>query len=279
MARQAGTDRLGEDVVTQDLPDAATRAVPDNDEAVPSASCASPGPRTVTCEQCGLFGFLRLLEQMQGVRPDILETVLLRQQPIPRGERLFRQGQPFQSVFAVKSGCFKSYIQPVGADEQVVGFHLPGELLGLESHLSDSYGCSVQALENSTVCHLSLRDLEVPEALFSAFQEQVIQALTSQVAQERRQSMLAGRRSSEERLAAFLINLSERYAERGFEGHAFRLAMLRPDIASYLGLAMETVSRTLGQFRDQGLLEISGKHLRILDYPCMRSIAQHCAIT
>ena len=108
------------------------------------------------------------------------------------------------------------------------------------------------------------------------FQQLLIKILARQVIQERRQFLLPSRLTAEERLAAFLINLYERYSERGFEESAFQLPMLRPDIASYLGLAVETVSRTLARFREQRLIEIKGKHIRLLDIPCIRSIAQHC---
>ncbi len=234
--------------------------------------------QSVACENCMLYGFKQLLGESEEIPGPVLDSILVRQQPIVKGETLFRIGQPFHAIFAVKSGCFKSYLIPTGGDEQVLGFHLPGELLGLDAFLSPRYGCSVRALVPSTVCQLSLINLDMSDAQFSKFQEQVIRVLTSQIAQERRQSLLAGRQTAEERLAAFLVNLSDRYTERGLAGETFQLAMLRPDIASYLGLSMETVSRTLTRFKEQKLLKINGKNIQLLDMPCLRSIAQHCPV-
>ena len=233
----------------------------------------------VSCEHCELHGFLNLLETMKTVQPGIIERTLLRQQAIPKGEQLFCPGQPFHSIYAVKSGAFKSFLRPLGGDEQVLSFHLPGELIGLESLLSSGYSCTTQALEPSSVCRLSMNDLDIPQQYSTAFQQLVIQILTRQVCQERRQSLLASRLTADERVAAFLVNISERFSTRGFTEDTFRLSMLRPDIASYLGLAVETVSRTLTRFKEKKLIENRGKAIRLLDIPCMRSIAQHCEMS
>ncbi|MBF0370787.1 MAG: helix-turn-helix domain-containing protein [Magnetococcales bacterium] len=231
--------------------------------------------RTVTCEKCELHGFLHILGGMVHGEESLLEKLLIRQQPVPKGETLFRERHPFYAIFAVKSGSFKSYTTD-NQEERVLGFHLPGELLGLDAFLSPAYSSTVRALEESEVCTLAIRDLAISESDLTKVQTQVIRVLTHQINEERRQSLLAARRTAEERLAAFLLNISDRYQKRGLPGDIFRLTMLRPDIANFLGLAMETVSRILQRFREQELLSINGKQVQLLDIPCLQAIARTC---
>jgi CRP/FNR family transcriptional regulator, anaerobic regulatory protein len=252
--------------------------MPDQKQKFQSNSSGSGATRAVACTHCELSGFLSLIEEMLVIKVDLFDTMLLRKQSLLKGESLFRKDQPFYGIFAVQKGSFKSYAQPLGGDEQVLGFHFPGEILGLESLMSPSYKCTIRALESSAVCQLNLKNQDIPEEFLARFQQQKIEILTRQINWERRQSLLAARQTAEERMAVFLFNLSERFAERNIGGDEFFLPMLRSDIASYLGLSMETVSRTLSRFREQNLLSIKGKRVRLLDIPCIRSMAQHCSL-
>ncbi|MBF0614315.1 MAG: helix-turn-helix domain-containing protein [Magnetococcales bacterium] len=235
-----------------------------------------PDRMEVACEQCGLFGFLRLFEQM-GIAS--LSQFLTRQIPMAKGARLFEAEQPFHGIYAVKKGSFKSCaLLDASGEQQITGFYLPGELLGLDAIRVGVYGYHAVALEASSVCQLPFMQVEELGEHMAAFQEQVIQVLVDQVRHDQRQTLLVGRRSAEERLGAFLLNLSERLERHGFgTGEGFRLPMLQNDIANYLGLSMETVSRTLRSFREQELVSLQGKWVRILNPTCLRSITQYCA--
>lgn len=234
-----------------------------------------PDKTEVACDHCTLFGFLRLFKTMP---PEQINRFLSRRQQVGKGEMLFRHGQTFNGVYAVKSGSFKSIALLEHQGEQILGFHLPGELMGLDALQSPHYTCGVVALEAGSVCQLPFTHLdELNTDETPRFQEQVIRILLDQVKHDQRQTLLVGRRTAEERLGAFFLNLAERYARHGFPDNEFRLTMLQNDIANYLGLSMETVSRTLRSFREQELLNIKGKRVRILNPGCLQSLTQYCA--
>ncbi|MBF0628765.1 MAG: helix-turn-helix domain-containing protein [Magnetococcales bacterium] len=240
------------------------------------ADSECPDKTEVECRQCGLFGFLQLFE---GLRLDLSNRFLSRRLPVAKGDRLFAADDPFRGIYAVKSGCFKSYSVLEYQGEQISGFYLPGELLGLDAIRAGVYGYHVVALETSSVCQLPFSHIDDLQGELVSFQEQVIQVLVDQVRHDQRQTLLVGRRTAEERLGAFLLNLAERFERHGFSGGEFRLPMLQNDIANYLGLSIETVSRTLRAFREQELVSIQGKRVRILNPVCLRSITQYCATT
>ncbi len=228
----------------------------------------------VACANCGLYGILGVVSKLEQSTPEHLEKILKKRQTVLKGENLFRAGQSFNGLYAIKSGSFKSYSFLEGGLEQVVGFHFPGELLGLEAVSSARYANSARALEDSSVCELNFDELELMQDDFHQFQEQLILLLSNQVLLEQRQSGLSIRQSAEERLAAFIIGLSTRLEERQLAASEFRLTMSRQDIASYLGLAIETVSRILKLFQKRGLIEVQSKQIKLIDMPGLREIAQ-----
>ncbi|GAB0056648.1 Fumarate and nitrate reduction regulatory protein [Candidatus Magnetaquicoccaceae bacterium FCR-1] len=232
-----------------------------------------PDSHEVACAQCKLHGFLKFFEESDLIA---LNIFLSRRIPVAKGAILFDALASFRGIYAVKSGSFKSFSQLDPSGEQIQGFFLPGELIGLDSIHSSHYGYSAVAMETSSVCWLPFEHLDDLGERKSFFQEQVIRILVDQVRHDHHQTLLVGRRTAEERLGAFLLNLSERYGRHGFNGEAFRLPMLQNDIANYLGLSMETVCRLLRGFREQGVLSIQGKRLRILNPDCLRSIAHLC---
>lgn len=238
-----------------------------------SESCQSCNTE-VACANCGLYGVLGVVSKLEQSTPDHLEKILKKRQVVSKGENLFRAGQPFHGLYAVKSGSFKSYSFLEGGQEQVVGFHFPGELLGLEAVSSNRYAYSARALEESSVCELKFEELDLMQDHFQQFQEQLILLLSNQVLLEQRQCGLSIRQSADERVAAFLIGLSSRLEERELAATEFRLAMTRQDIASYLGLAVETVSRILKLFQQRGLLSVQSKRINLIDKPGLRQIAQ-----
>lgn len=226
----------------------------------------------VGCNNCSLFGVLRLVGNFLEEEPEIVERVLRRREPVGKGETLFRTGDTFRSVYAIKKGTFKSYTWLGDGNKQVIGFHFPGELLGLDSVRSPNYSCTAQALEQSHVCQLQFDDLELLGTRLPQFQEQLIMLLSNQIQMDQKQSLVLGRQRANERLAAFLIDLSNRFKVRGLPFMEFHIAMSRQDIASYLGLALESISRQFTHLQEQGLLKVSGKLVVLTDLPAMEAL-------
>lgn len=229
-------------------------------------------PAEVVCDRCGLYG-LCLLAGLDQPDSDLLDKVVARRQPVPRGDFLFRAGEPFRGIFAVKSGSFKASTKANGRGEKVVDFHFGGELLGLEGIEAGEYAHSVRALENSSVCVLDFSRVPFTGQQLVDFQQEVIRALSDKIRHDQRLSALLGTRTAEQRVAAFLVYVSIRYSEHGLPGTEFRLPMSRDEIAEYLGLALETVSRMFKRFQSKGLLVARGRHTRVLDLAGLKRIA------
>ena len=237
--------------------------------------CPTADPKTeVACQDCGLFGILGVISNREYSDEETLEQVLKRRQPVPKGEYLFRTGQTFESVYAVKGGAFKTVALLEGGDEQVIGFHLPGELLGLESARSPAYSFTAEALEPSSVCELRFGELGMLAEHCPELQEQLIRLMSSQIAREQCQAIIMARQSAEERLAGFLLSLSQRLSVRMLPSLEFRMAMSRKDIASHLGLAVETVSRLFTRLEREEILAVSGKQIRLQDLKGLMRIAR-----
>jgi CRP/FNR family transcriptional regulator, anaerobic regulatory protein len=226
----------------------------------------------VGCDSCSLFGILRLVGNFLEEEPETVERVLRRRDPVNRGDTLFQSGDTFRAVYAVKKGSFKSYTWLGDGKEQVIGFHFPGELLGLDSVRSPNYSCTAEALEQGNVCQLQFDDLDLLGTRLPQFQEQLIRILSNQILMDQKQSLVLSRQRAEERLAAFLIDLSDRFKVRGLPFKEFHIAMSRQDIASYLGLALESVSRQFTHLQEQGLLKVSGKLVVLTDLPAMDAL-------
>jgi CRP/FNR family transcriptional regulator len=191
--------------------------------------------------------------------------ILLRRQQVARGETIFREGAPFRSIFAVKSGSFKSLICPQEGGDQVVGFHFAGELIGTDGVADDRYTCTATALEPSSVCELRLERLPETGRPLELLQQGVIALLGQEVAFNHSLGAALIRQNGDQRVAAFLLNVSRRLHLRGMPCLRFYLNMSRTDIASYLGLAGETVSRMLTRFQREGVLALRRKHVQLLN--------------
>ncbi|MES9904203.1 MAG: helix-turn-helix domain-containing protein [Sedimenticola sp.] len=201
------------------------------------------------------------------------EGVLLRCQPVSRGETIFRKDDPFRSIFAVKSGSFKTYIPKSNRGDQVVGFHLIGELIGSEGLAGGHYPFTARALEESSVCELRLNRLSETECDLVALQQGIIQLLGGEVSFNHELISSLVHQSADQRIAGFLLSLSRRLQRRGIERKLIRLPMSRSDIGNYLGLAGETVSRILTKFQKAGSIRLQCKHLEILDSTVLSILA------
>ncbi|HHJ14911.1 MAG TPA: fumarate/nitrate reduction transcriptional regulator Fnr [Gammaproteobacteria bacterium] len=194
-----------------------------------------------------------------------LDAIIDRKRPLARGDHLFRTGDAFRSIFAVRSGTLKTYTTSPEGQEQVMGFHLPGELVGLDAIASDSHPLSAKALETTSVCEIPFEDLESLSTQLPDLQRQMLRLMSQEIRNDEQNLLRLGQRSAEERLAGFLISLSNRFRRRGFSATQFNLTMSRGDIGNYLGLALETVSRLFTRFQNEGLIRVERKHVELLD--------------
>lgn len=204
-----------------------------------------------------------------------LERIVYAQRRIGRGSMLFKAGDPFHSIYAIRSGSMKSVVAKKEGAEQVSGFYLPGELLGLDGLGRGRYDSSAIALEDTEVCVLPFVRIEQLAQELPSFQHRLYAVLSREIARGQRVMLLLGTMRAEERLAAFLLSLSTRLARRGRSPLEFSLHMTRKDIGSCLGLTLETVSRLFARFRREGLIAFDQSGVRIRDYARLQAVLSH----
>jgi CRP/FNR family transcriptional regulator len=223
------------------------------------------------CAACNL----RELCVPGGMSPSDLEqldTLVATRRRVKRGDSLFRAGDAFESIYAVRSGFFKTRLTSEDGRDQVTGFQMPGELLGLDGIATEVHSVDAVALQDSEVCTIPFSDLERISASFSPLQRHFHKVMSREIVREHGVMLLLGTMRAEERLAAFLLNMSQRLRVRGYSGSEFYLRMTREEIGSFLGLKLETVSRAFSRFQEEGILQVSNKHVRILDFQALRSL-------
>ena len=189
-----------------------------------------------------------------------------------RAEALYRSGDPFRALYAIRTGFFKTCLAPTCGREQVTGFQMAGEILGLDGIVNDQHTCDAVALEDSEVCVMPFERIEELSREVTALQRHVHQIMSREIVREHGVMLLLGSMRAEERLAAFLLNLVQRLHARGFSRSELVLRMTREEIGSYLGLKLETVSRTLSKFAADGMVEVEQRNVRILDPEALRRI-------
>lgn len=216
----------------------------------------------LACKDCSLYQ-LCLPVGIDGEDLDRLDEIIKRRRPVKRGDDLFRVGEPFHAVYAVRTGSIKTYTPSHDGQEQVTGFHLAGELLGLDAINSNYHPCTAKALETTSVCEIPFDRLEELGAQIPSLQRQLFKVMSREILDEENHTLLLGKRNAEERLAAFLLSISNRFKSRGFSSSEFNLSMSRNDIGNYLGLAVETVSRMFTRFQEEGVLSVERKHVKI----------------
>jgi CRP/FNR family transcriptional regulator len=230
----------------------------------PATTRVKPQAFKVACSSCNL----RELCLPVGLTQEDLErmdTLVATRRSVGRGDTLFRAGDEFQSLYAVRTGFFKTCVSAEDGRDQVTGFQMAGELLGLDGISSDRHSCDAVALEDSQVCVIPFGQLEELSREFTDLQRQFNKIMSREIVRDHGVMLLLGSMRAEERLAAFLLNLTQRLQARGFSPSALILRMTREEIGSYLGLKLETVSRTFSKFQDDGLLEVKQRQIRILN--------------
>jgi len=216
------------------------------------------------CSACGLRE-LCLPCGLNGQEVDRVDELIYTRRRLKRGESLYRAGDAFSSLYAVRSGFFKTVQTLEDGRDQVTGFHMSGEIMGMDGIGPDAHICNAIALEDSEVCVIPYSRLESLGREVHALRHQFYKVLSSEIVREHGVMLLLGTMRAEERLATFLLNLSQRFMARGYSPSEFNLRMTREEIGSYLGLKLETVSRAFSKFQEEGFINVQQKHVQILD--------------
>ena len=207
---------------------------------------------------------------------DELEGMLGNRTKLKKGDALFHNGAPFTALYAIKLGSLKTTVLSDDGREQVAGYHMAGDLLGLDGMGDDRHGCEAIALEDSELCVMPFTRIEELARHVPALQHNLHKFMSREIERDHRVMLLLGSMRAEERLAAFLLNLSERYKTRGYSSTEFVLRMTREEIGSYLGLKLETVSRLFSKFQEEGLVMVAGRSIKIIDMPVLKQLVGQC---
>jgi CRP/FNR family transcriptional regulator, anaerobic regulatory protein len=245
---------------------------------MPSGSMEPLDPHSlkVACSNCNL----RELCMPVGLSAEELvriDEVVATRRKIKRGAILFRNGEPFQSLFAIRTVFFKTCVTAEDGRDQVTGFQMAGEIIGLDGIVNDHHTCDAVALEDAEVCVMPFDRIGDLSREVNALQHHVHRIMSREIVREHGVMLLLGSMRAEERLAAFLLNLVQRLHARGFSRSELVLRMTREEIGSYLGLKLETVSRTFSKFVEDGIIEVRQRHVRIVDTDSLRSIVNRQA--
>jgi len=235
------------------------------------ASTTAIPPLKTHCSNCNL----RDLCLPCGMKPaDVggLDELQFSRTKVKAGQALYHEGQTFRNIYAVRMGTFKSSLTMADGREQVSGFQMAGELMGLDGIANGAYASNSTALEDTEVCTIPYDQISSLAAASASMQQAVSRLMSREIVREHSLMMLLGSMNAEERLAAFLLNLSQRLKLRGYSASEFHLRMSRAEIGSYLGMKLETVSRTFSAFQQQGILEVDKRHIRILDAEALKRI-------
>ncbi len=220
---------------------------------------------SIHCQSCS-FSHLCLPVSLNKSELESLDDIIERKRPLHKHDKLVSAGDKFRSLFAVRSGSFKSYVSDKDGVEQITGFHFPGDIVGFDGLGDEIHQSFTQALETAMVCELPYDTLEVVSNTYPKLRQQIMRFMSSEIKHDHELMMLLSKRSAEERLLYFIGDLSQRFDERGFSAKQFNLSMTRNEIGNYLGLTVETISRLLTRFQKEKLILVEGKLITILDF-------------
>ncbi len=227
------------------------------------SKCAGKQGSTINCNNCSISQLclpFTFTEQEMGKLDDIIE----RKKPFQKGDLITEAGTHLKSLYAIRSGSFKTYTISEQGEEQITGFQLAGDIVGFDAINSMTHQSFAQALETAMICEIPFTTLDELSGRFPKLRQQMMRMMSGEINSEQNMLLLLNKKSAEERLAQFLLNLSSRFGERGFSKKEFRLTMTRSEIGNYLGLTVETISRLLSRFNKSGIIEVKGKYITIL---------------
>jgi len=200
-----------------------------------------------------------------------INSLILSKRGFSRGEYLYRSGDPFRSLYAIRSGSFKTQVLHEDGREQVTGFQMTGEIIGMDAISTDVHTCDAVAMESSEICELPFNQLEAMSRELPSLQRHLYKIMSREIVRDQGIMLLLGSMRAEERLAAFLLNLSQRLSARGFSPTQFQLRMSRQEIGSYLGLKLETISRAFSHFQAEGIINVKVRSIEILDLASLQA--------
>ena len=202
-----------------------------------------------------------------------LDDIIGRRRKIPKDTHLYRIGDHFTNLYAIRIGHFKTFQVSPSGEQQVTGFQMAGELLGMDAISTEHHHCDAMALEDSEVCEIPFARLEELFGTIPSLLHHFHRMMSQEITREQNVMLLLGNMRAEQRFAAFLINLSSRYAARGYSSTTFQLRMSREEIGNYLGLSIESISRLLSRLKKQGLLRVANREIELLDITRMKALA------
>ncbi|MDO6618291.1 MULTISPECIES: electron transport transcriptional regulator EtrA [unclassified Shewanella] len=238
---------------------------------------ASTGGCAIHCHDCSMES-LCIPFSLNNNELDRLDEIIERKKPVQKGDQIFKSGDPLKSLFAIRSGTIKSYTITEQGDEQITGFHLAGDVIGFDGIHSQIHQSFAQALETAMVCEIPFDTLDTLAGSMPKLRQQIMRLMSNEIMSDQEMILLLSKKNAEERLAAFISNLANRFGSRGFSPHEFRLTMTRGDIGNYLGLTVETISRLLGRFQKSGFIEVKGKYITIVDHKALSQLAGNSRI-
>lgn len=216
------------------------------------------------CQKCGIYKLCFPMGLNVGDM-DRLDNIIKRRQPLEKGQYLYQAGEDFNYIYALRSGSIKTYLMSEDGEEHVIGFKMPGDLMGLHAINGEHYMNSARALETSSVCEIPFEKLEELGHIIHGLQHHMVEMMSREIQEEQEKVAMCSKMPAEGRLASVLLTLSDRFSQRGFSATDFNLSMSRSDIANMLGLAVETISRLFSHFQEEGLIKVERKHVQILD--------------
>lgn len=238
-----------------------------------SAVRIQSGGCAIHCQECSI-STLCIPFTLNNQELDQLDNIIERKKPIQKSQIMFKAGDPLRSLYAIRSGTIKTYTISETGEEQITSFHLPGDLVGFDAITDMRHPSFAQALETAMVCEIPFEILDDLAGKMPKLRQQIMRLMSSEIKNDQAMILLLSKMNAEERLAAFINNLSLRYSSaRGFSSKEFGLTMTRGDIANYLGLTVETISRLLGRFKKSGILSVQGKFITITDIEKLRTLA------
>jgi CRP/FNR family transcriptional regulator len=223
------------------------------------------------CERCSIQD-LCLPYGLEKQDLERLDTIIERKRPLQPGDFAYRTGDDFRTLYAVRSGVLKTFVLEENGDEYITGFHFPGELVGLDAIAEGSHSCSARALDTTSLCEIPFDGLDDLAGKLPGLRQQLFKLMSQEIHKDDRERRNQSQSAADPRLAGFLVDVSRRFAKLGYSPYDFRLKISNQDLASYLGLAPETVSRLFRRLRDQGLVTVKNKQVQIHDLDGLRRI-------
>lgn len=233
----------------------------------------SSGTQEVSCDRCSISA-LCLPGEMSDADRAALNQIVQRARPLRKGGYLFRAGERADSVFALRTGSLKTWRVTPEGEEHVTGFFLPGEVVGLESLANGVHTHSAVALDTALVCRIPLEQFEALSERVPAMRQQLVRVMSRELNEAQERLADARHTGAPATLAGFLVGLADRLGRRGLDAQRFTLPMSRGEMASYLGLTLETISRLLARFQQEGMIEVHAREVRLLDEPRMRELSR-----